>query len=128
MSKDSLERILRLSNPESLPTSTLVDAIIDTPPFGLGYPSDTSQSNYYPGTRVTREEIANVSRVMDKAGIEPENTRVYKRVVGNKVIFDVLQAAAKSGQENIAQETEPDINVRLVRGDYAAEMTAICTQ
>jgi dipeptidyl-peptidase-3 len=128
MSKDSLERIMRFLEPLTSFSSLLVDAILTTPPFGLGYPSETSQSNYYLGTHVTREEIANVSRVLEKAGIEPENTRIRKHVAGDREIFDVLQAAAKSSKENITQSTEWNINVRLVRGDHAAEMAAICIQ
>ncbi|CAN9409337.1 unnamed protein product [Alternaria alternata] len=125
MSRVSLERILQSSNSESSPSTELVDGIIKTPPFGLGYPSETLISNYYPDAHVTREEIAYVSKVLDKAGIEPENTRVRKCVDADGTHFEVLQAAVMTSREEIAQATKSDPGVYLVRGDHATELAAI---
>lgn len=47
-------------------------------PSSLGFPIDITQSSYYPeDIRISREEINEVSRAMEKEAISPENTRIY---------------------------------------------------
>lgn len=101
---------------------------MSTQTFGLGYPSKTSISNYYLGAHVTRDEIAEVSKVLDRAGIEPENTRICKTVNGSHTTFRVLQAATQAGHEKLAQGTTVGISVCLERGDHAKELIAICNE
>lgn len=48
------------------------------PPYGLGYPSDTAQSSYYPGGNLSEAEILSISKLLEVEGIYPENTRISK--------------------------------------------------
>lgn len=101
---------------------------MNIPPLGLGYPSGTAISNYYPGAHVTMEEITNVSKALDKAGIEHENTRIRKQIYASKNTFEVLQASAQASKIEITSGNESASSVCLVRGDHAREMAEICTQ
>ncbi|UNI18779.1 Dipeptidyl-peptidase III [Purpureocillium takamizusanense] len=96
------------------------------PPFSLGYPSDDTQSNYYPSGNVEKEEITAISKVLEENGIFPENTRIRKR--GDHKGFDVLLASVKGG--DFAHFPLPDDNgsVRLVGGDYSTDLERVCAE
>jgi dipeptidyl-peptidase-3 len=88
----------------------------------------TQVSNYYPGLQVSRDEIATVSKVMEAASIEPENTRLRKIVDNDENIFEVLQASAETDVKELRPAPGSDIRVRLVRGDRSEEIGSICKQ
>ncbi|KAJ5058664.1 peptidase family M49-domain-containing protein [Bipolaris maydis] len=72
------------------------NAIKAMPPYGLGFPSHTAQSMYYPGDSIiTRDEISEVSRVLEKHSIFPENTRIQKVSNTKAQIFKVLRASVE---------------------------------
>ena len=97
-------------------------------PSSFGYPSDNMQANYYPGDdRITRDEIALVSKVLEAQNIEPENTRVLKTTTADKCVLHVLQASTTT--ECLREWEDVDgvgTAVRLESGDHAEEMSKIC--
>ena len=104
------------------------DAISTIPPSGLGFPSSTAQSAYYPGQCIiTQNEIAEISRLLEQHSVFPENTRIQKVDSGEKRIFEVLQAS-------VDQDAEPaefrvpalDAIVKIRRGDHSEELSKIC--
>jgi dipeptidyl-peptidase III len=103
--------------------------MLSIPPHSLGFPSDHAQSAYSPGSsRMTKEEISSVSQQLESLSISPENTRIRKVENTEKVVFEVLQASVEIDTE--PQEFGvPGSNhlIRLVRGDYSAEMAQICS-
>ena len=64
-------------------------------PSSLGFPGSKTQSAYYPGDyAITKEEIADISNLMEQNGVLPENTRIQKRMKGDKTIYEVRQASS----------------------------------
>jgi hypothetical protein len=127
--KESPRKILQFSGAEQSTIDIVVEGMIGVTSYRLGYPSATAISNYYPGDRISREEIAVVGKSMQEHGIEPENTRVRKGLKGGKVVYEVHQASSDTDSpEPIAADMLACSNVRIVRGDHTAEMPAICTQ
>jgi dipeptidyl-peptidase-3 len=103
------------------------DPILAIPPYGLGFPSDTAQSSYYPGDRITQNEIAAISAVLEEHSIFPENTRIRKVPIPRGHTFEVLQASV----EQDAEPTEFEIptlgaTLKLRRGDHFKELEKIC--
>lgn len=106
--------------------------MLSAEPSTFGYPSSTSQANYYPGEhQITEHEVGLVSKVLKAHNIEPENTRIKKWKDGNKRVFDVLQASADATDtKNITQwdgVDGDDVLVRVLQGDHHNEMSSICT-
>lgn len=100
------------------------DRVFATPPYSLGFPGDVSQSSYYLGERISREEIALVSQALDAASIFPENTRIEKL---RPNVYQVLQASIDStGALQRVDVPDPSIEVHLVRGDHAADLKRMC--
>ncbi|RYC57265.1 hypothetical protein CHU98_g8945 [Xylaria longipes] len=98
--------------------------IFAIPPYSLGFPSSVSQSSYYIGDRISKEEIALVSKILDAASIFPENTRVEK---SKPNAYKVHQASINSiGVEQSLDTLDASVEVHLVGGDHAADLTRIC--
>lgn len=93
----------------------------------MGFPSDLAQSAYYSDEpKLSREEIHQVSQVLEANGILPENTRIRKHAQGGAV-YSVLQASVE--RDMIAKEiTLPDSGglVQVVRGDHSVELEEMC--
>ncbi|KAI0391426.1 peptidase family M49-domain-containing protein [Xylariaceae sp. FL0594] len=91
--------------------SQFQDHIFSTPPYSLGYPSELSQSSYYIGDRINKQEIA-------------LNTRIKKSAEG---VYTVLQASVDLSEvgERLST-TDPSIEVRLERGDHTKDLELIC--
>ncbi|KAE8824347.1 hypothetical protein PTNB85_08904 [Pyrenophora teres f. teres] len=98
------------------------------PPYGLGFPSDTAQSAYYPGESIiTRDEISAVSRLLEKHLIFPENTRIQKVSSPKAHTFEVLRAS-------VEHDTEPSVieipslgaTMKVKGGDHSGELAKIC--
>ncbi|KAK7753488.1 hypothetical protein SLS62_004563 [Diatrype stigma] len=102
------------------------EAIYARPPFGLGYPSGTAQSSYYPKNNVSESEIAMVSKVLERHSIYPENTRLQK--ADDDTDYEVLLASVKS--EGGAQLPLPDDtgSVRIVPGDHSSDLQRVCAE
>lgn len=106
----------------------IVDPLLETSSFTLGFDGPNTQSSYYPGKEpIGENEVAMVAKVMAKYSICPENTRIIKKTEGDKPTFTVLQASAETG-EAIVLEDEPSAKILLERGDHAAELAKICSE
>lgn len=96
-------------------------------PLALGFPSDVAQSSYYTGElRISREEISAVSNILTKVGIDPENTRLRKSIVGQKSHFDVLQSSIEEDSHPRVVYEDTNLIIRLVRGGHKAELSLVC--
>ena len=98
-------------------------------PSSLGFPSDKTQSCYYPGDhKLSRDEISQVSQCLEKYGILPENTRIRKVCEGDRVIYQVCQASIEkeTGRQRTIKLPDSNGSILLVRGDHCEELIAIC--
>ncbi|KAH8719326.1 peptidase family M49-domain-containing protein [Phaeosphaeriaceae sp. PMI808] len=102
--------------------------MITVPPYGLGFPSNTAQSAYYPGDcTITQNEIESISRLLEEHSIFPENTRIQKVCHTETNTYEVLQAS-------VVQDTEPavfelpalDTTIKVKRGDHSEDLAKIC--
>ncbi|KAG8163231.1 hypothetical protein KVR01_006528 [Diaporthe batatas] len=104
-------------------------AMVSELPSSIGYPGDSTQANYYPGNdRLTRDEIALVSTLLQAHNIEPENTRVTKTSANGEQVLQVLQASVTKqcvGEWKNVDELETTL--RVEGGDHAEELSRICT-
>ncbi|KAL9607596.1 MAG: hypothetical protein Q9167_007500 [Letrouitia subvulpina] len=107
----------------------IAEPIYSLKPSSLGYPSQETQSAYYPGSHQTSaEEIAYVSQTMEINGILPENTRIRKTFRDGKVVFELLQASVETSDSSQELNTQNPIGViRVVKGDHSQELQSICS-
>jgi dipeptidyl-peptidase-3 len=97
------------------------------PPYSLGYPSETSQSAYYLGDGITEEDVQTVSKVLERNGIFPENTRIRKSENGSD--FDVLLASVQhGGLDQTLLLPDGRGSARLLRGDHAVCLERVCVE
>jgi dipeptidyl-peptidase III len=96
-------------------------------PRGLGYPTDSTQSSYYPGLlRISKEEIAEVSRIVEAKKIHPENTRIQKTKLEHSMVYDVFQASVDTEDHpRVIEESNLGL-IRLAPGDHSIELAHIC--
>lgn len=128
LSPGALSRLVSSRTKAAAILDELAGSITSTSPSNYGFPSQTTQSNYYPGsTPVTRDEVTLVSHFLAAHGIEPENTRIQKTVEGGRCILHVLQASAVTGVILERQNVDGHgTAVRVEPGDHAEEMSKIC--
>ncbi|KAK1526645.1 dipeptidyl-peptidase 3 [Colletotrichum paranaense] len=106
--------------------SSFADAVYSSPPFSLGYPGDTTQSTYYPGNHIDKEEIAMVSQVLEQNSIYPENTRLMK--VDGDYEFELQIASSHDGSLGVLPLPDERGSVKLVMGDHAVELEKMCVE
>lgn len=100
----------------------IIVPLLSVPPFGLGYPSEKTQSAYYPGPEpISAGEVAEVSETMEMLSIGRENTRLRKLIQGGKPVYQLLQASVEVGGPFQLSE-----NMILVKGDHSDELENIC--
>ncbi|KAK5630389.1 hypothetical protein RRF57_006104 [Xylaria bambusicola] len=105
----------------------IAPSIYAVPPYSLGYPSETTQSSYYPESHITKEEIGIVSKALEQHSVFPENTRIRKS--DNGTDFKVLIASVESADSDEVFPIENDKgSLRLVRGDHAQDLEKICKE
>jgi dipeptidyl-peptidase-3 len=123
--------ILKKLSTRSPRLSSLYDAISASinavPPFSLGYPSDTTQSSYYPGRHIEKQDIELVSRVLEQKGIFPENTRIQRTSEDN--MFEVLVASVAS-EESCRFFDLPGGKgkIKTVLGDHSLDLQRVCEE
>ena len=98
--------------------------IFAIPPYGLGYPSDIAQSNYYPGGNLSETEISSISKLLELEGIYPENTRISRQPDLN---YTVHLASVQPGEPR-SFSLDSGRTVQIVGGDQAAELASICSE
>ncbi|KAL3952369.1 hypothetical protein ACCO45_012312 [Purpureocillium lilacinum] len=128
VSADSLLKMASSSPGAAAALEEVIDPMLSTLPSSLGFPDENNQSNYYPGQgQITKDEIAEIARVMEANSIEPENTRIRKHSVGQCLSFDILQASAEAAVRTLKfDDGKTEGIIRLESGDHAAEMSKIC--
>lgn len=98
------------------------------PPFSIGYPSDTTQSQYYPANdrQLDKDEIKSVSNSLQTKGLWLENTRLRKAGTKDGEVFEVLQASIETDSAIEVTNTQSGHRVRSVRGDHSQPLSRIC--
>ena len=122
---EAMRKLASKSSESAKLFSTIVEPIMSIPPFSLGYPSDLTQSAYYPGPNpMSEQEIALVSGLLERHSIYPENTRIRKELSSDHAqVFEVLQASVNQDDTAIHLTVENhDPSVKLVRGDHAKDL------
>ncbi|KAK5088843.1 hypothetical protein LTR05_003065 [Lithohypha guttulata] len=137
VSRDILVKLASKSDIATKLLDKIDDALFSKPPFGLGFPSDSTQSQYYPkgSFKITEQQIQAVSKLMEVKRIWPENTRLLSAYDndGNPVL-EILQASVQKDEEPTIVETGLEIEpgtkytVRLRRGDFAGPLAKICDE
>ncbi|KAK4220726.1 peptidase family M49-domain-containing protein [Podospora fimiseda] len=128
VSADSLRKMAGISSAAISILDDILEPLLDVGTISLGFLGAGRQSMYYPGAEiVTKEEISVIAGVMERNLIEPENTRLRKRVEDGNAVFDVLRASAEISLTPTELPTADDgVTVRLVCGDHAVELAKIC--
>ncbi len=75
---------------------------------------------------MSQEEIKFVSEVLQKTSVHPENTRIRKRLEGDIVVYDVLQASIEADEQPLPLQEGAAGKIRAVRGDHSIELSRIC--
>lgn len=127
-SSETLSRLVKSQPKAAAILSELAGSITSTSPSSFGFPSETAQANYYPGsTPVTRDEVTMVSHILEAHDIEPENTRVQKTVGGGKCTLHVLQASTIIGIIKAWENVDGrGTSVCVIGGDHAGELSKVC--
>ena len=75
---------------------------------------------------MSQEEISMVSDILATLTIHPENTRLRKSVVGDRVQYDVLQSSVEEdSQPRVIFEDSTKL-IRLVRGGHMSDLSLVC--
>ncbi|KIW65771.1 hypothetical protein PV04_07998 [Phialophora macrospora] len=116
---DCMDRIASVSQRATELWTQIGHRLLSKPPFSLGFPSETTTSAYYPGlSRITKDEVSMVSRVMELHQVFPENPRLRKTEIDNTPVYDILQASVETDLEpRLLPNNVSDATVRLVRGE-----------
>ncbi|KAH6626644.1 dipeptidyl peptidase III [Chaetomium sp. MPI-SDFR-AT-0129] len=126
ISKDSLRKLASPSSKTTALLDEIIEPMFSIPPYSIGYPSNRTQSGYYLGDKVTKEELSKVTKVLEGHSTEPQNTRLHKHWQGSEAVYDILQASTE--MDNSPRDLQApglDAKVRLVRGDHHQEMLSI---
>ncbi|KAK6000667.1 hypothetical protein QM012_003392 [Aureobasidium pullulans] len=128
LTKTALFKFGRASAKSRALLENVVPAMISPHPSSLRFPSPNTQSGYYPGPGIlSRQEIVEITRVLDSRSIEPENTRIQKSVQDGRVVYDVLQGSTEIGSEEESTQINGAIaTICVVRGDYSDILKNVC--
>ncbi|KAL9591610.1 MAG: hypothetical protein Q9179_007548 [Wetmoreana sp. 5 TL-2023] len=128
MRQESLKAICQSSSRATSLFTSIAIPIFSSQPSSLGYPTDETQSAYYPGTfPITPEEIAEVSHIMEDNGILPENTRIEKVAEGGSTVYNVLQASVETASSDRSFHSPKLAGpVKIVQGDHGDELASLC--
>ena len=128
MHKKSLKAIAFASDRATDLFSHIARSMFSPQPSSLGYPTEQTQSAYYPGeVPIILDEVAYVSQTMEGYGIHPENTRIRKIHEEDQIIFEVLQASVETADSvKVLNVRDPKGSIRIVNGDHSEELERIC--
>ena len=128
MHKKSLKAIALASDRATALFSSIARSMFSPQPSSLGYPTEQTQSAYYPGeVPISLDEVAYVSQAMEGHGIHPENTRIRKIHEEDQIIFEVLQASVETADSvKVLNVRDPKGSIRIVKGDHSEELERIC--
>lgn len=137
VSKDTLRRFANISSEATSMLEEIVDDMMATQPTMIGYPDETSQSNYYPGKlKITAEEIDIITDMIEDNGIGSENTRLQKLPHAGSESFDSFHVLQASAEKDDAPKLIGEViigdsriaKIFLCRGDHSEEMEKVCLE
>ncbi|KAI0530106.1 dipeptidyl peptidase III [Xylaria digitata] len=130
LSASAIRKMAQISPDVTEALEHIIEPMFSIPPESLGCPCERLSSNYYLGeTRITKEEISSIAKIMERNLLEPENTRIYKNIGRPKPISEILQASV----DRVEHAEELDSGglgwlVVLRRGDHAPELALVCSE
>ena len=95
----------------------------------LGFPSDKSQSSYYPGEQIiSPQEITLVSQYMERYKNLPHNTPIHNTFVDGSCVYELMLASVgrDTEHEKITKLPASEASIRVVEEDHNDELLAIC--
>lgn len=105
----------------------IADSVCSTTPRILGYPSENSQSSYYPGPAISEAEVAVASKILEQHSLFPENTRMRRSANGTDL--EVLLASVDTAPTGeIYALPNGSGNIHIIRGDHSAQMKRVCEE
>ncbi len=128
ISADALRKMAGISPATTSLLDKIIHPLLTAAPNSLGFPGPGTQSTYYPGPEaITKNEITAIAHIMENNSIEPENTRLSKKVEGGAPVFHILRASAETSSVS-TELPGGDLGsmVRVTPGDHAAELSRIC--
>lgn len=128
LGNDILRRVSTRSQRLSELYSRISGSLNSTPPSSLGYPGKTTQSGYYLGEDITKQEISLVSAALEHHGIFPENTRIRKAEDGSTYEVLVASTMLEDGGRLSLELPANKGTVMFVRGDHASELEKVCNE
>lgn len=136
ISTETFDRLASISVRTNELRAKIGDALLSESPSSLGYPSTSTQSQYYPdgAGKLDKRQIQAISKLMERKGLWPENTRL--QFVGNETshpIIDILQASVQSDEQPKVLASELEISgtkylVRVKRGDFTDSLSRVCDE
>lgn len=134
VTRDTLTKMASISVKATSLLEEIIEDMMAAQPTKIGYPSETSQSNFYPGNeKMTKEEIEIITKMIKARGIASETTRLQKLPrTGSEESdkFYVLRASAKKdpspkliGEVTIGDQQPAE--VFLCRGDHFNELEQV---
>ncbi|KAL9023351.1 MAG: hypothetical protein Q9196_007256 [Gyalolechia fulgens] len=126
--EDSLKAIALVSDRATALFTNIARSMFSPQPSSLGYPTEKTQSAYYPGeVPISLDEVAYVSQIMESHGIHPENTRIRKVQERDQTVFEVLQASVVIGDAvKVLEARDPRGSIRVIKGDHSQELERVC--
>ncbi|KAI9878905.1 MAG: hypothetical protein M1830_010153, partial [Pleopsidium flavum] len=121
-----LKKISSVSSLASQLYDVITEPMLARRPSNLGFPSDIVQSSYYPGAaRLSRQEIARVSRILEDSSIYAENTRIRKVYKDDgKTRFEVMQGSIeRDDHPRELDDLVSGIPILVIRGDHSKELS-----
>ena len=97
----------------------------DSQPAHLGFTSPSSQTCYYIGEPISREEVAVVSDLMEEHCILPENTRIRKSMTDDQARYEILSASTNDVSSTFLSYRDDFGSIHLLGGDHAHEMKQV---
>ena len=94
------------------------------PPYGLGYPGDIAQSNYYPSGNLTEAGISSISKLLELETFTRRTLESPKRADLNYTVH----LASVQPREPRSSSLHSGRTVQIVGGDHAAELASICSE
>ena len=67
-----------------------------------------------------------MSNILTKLGIDSENTRLRKLIMGQKSHFDIPQSSIEEDSHLLVVYEDSNLLIRLVRGGHKSELLLVC--
>ncbi len=121
-----MDKISTVSDSASELYDIFKEAIIAPLPSRLGSPSNLARCAYYPeNLQISRKKIAAVSSFLVAETIQPENTRIWKSMMGQSFAYEVLQGSVEVDTQPRQLQMLESGMIRIIQADHLEELSCI---